>query len=211
MSRTGPPAKNTALLATILALLFVGSACTGDGRDLRDTQAWQTTTTRPTPATSAPDQEIAPSGFQLSSPAFPPGGQLPESATCAGGNTFPELLWSEVPPLGIELVLTLSDQTDPTQPVLLWQLAGIEPNLGRLEAGEVPVGAFETLNGFGNPGFGLPCLETMADGTRDLQFRMYVLAVPSGIAPGGDGDQAWQRVKAAALESASLLVRVDNP
>ncbi len=142
---------------------------------------------------------------------FSPGGELPESATCAGGSIFPELLWSEVPPLGIELVLTFSDQTDPTEPVLLWQLAGIEPDLGRLEAGEIPVGAFETLNGFGNPGFGLPCLETMAEGTRELQFRLYVLTSPSGIAPGGDGPQAWERVKAGALESASILTRIENP
>ena len=211
MSRSGPSAKFPALLAAVCALVLFASACAGDGRELRETQVWQTTTTRPSPPTSAPDQETASSGLALSSPAFLPGGQLPESATCAGGNIFPELLWSDVPPLGIELVLTLSDQTDPTQPVLLWQLAGIEPDLGRLEAGKIPVGAFETLNDFGNPGFGLPCLETMAEGTRDLQFRLYVLTSPSGIAPGGDGSQAWQQVRTGALESASILARIDNP
>ena len=211
MSRSGPPAKYFALLAAVFAIVLVCSGCAGDGRELRETQAWQTTTTRPSPPTSAPDQEAAPSGLELSSPAFSPGGQLPDSATCAGGNIFPELEWSAVPPLGIELVLTLSDQTDPAQPVLLWQLAGIEPDLGRLEAGKVPIGAFETLNDFGNPGFGLPCLETMAEGTRELQFRLYVLTSPSGIAPGGDGSQAWQRVRAGALESSSILARIENP
>lgn len=113
--------------------------------------------------------------------------------------------------MAVELVLTLSDQTDPTNPILLWQLAGIEPELGRIEAGVIPIGAFETLNGFGNPGFGLPCLETMAEGDRDLQFRLYVLTGPSGVAPGGDGQDAWDRVSALALESASLLTRISNP
>ncbi|MEM9653192.1 MAG: hypothetical protein AAGA65_13915 [Actinomycetota bacterium] len=217
MHRSGPPAPLKVLFLTLCAAVLVGSGCAADGRDLRETQAWQTTTSRPAPTTqpgpptSPPEAEVAASGLTLTSPDFLPGGPIPEDATCAGGAVFPEIAWSEVPPLGVELVLTLSDQTDPAAPVLLWQLAGIDPDLGRIQAGVIPVGAFETLNGFGNPGFGLPCLETMASGTRDLQFRLYVLTGPSGLAPGGAGQEAWDLVRGAALESASLLARIDNP
>lgn len=217
MHRSGPPASLKGLLATLCVVSLIGAGCAADGRDLRETRAWQTTTSRPVPTTqpgpptSPPDAEPAPSGLSLTSPDFLPGGPIPQAATCAGGAIFPEITWSDVPLLGVELVLTLSDQTDPAAPVLLWQLAGIDPDLGRIEAGVIPVGAFETLNGFGNPGFGLPCLETMASGPRDLQFRLYVLTGPSGIAPGGAGPEAWDLVRNAALESASLLARIDNP
>lgn len=190
---------------------WLGVGCAADGRDLRETQAWQTTTTRQSPPTSAADSEVAPSGFSLTSPDFFPGGPIPDGATCAGGNVFPELIWTGVPPLGIELVLTLTDQTDPEDPVLLWQVAGIEPELGRIQAGVIPIGAFETLNDYGNPGYGLPCLETVAEGTRDLQFRLYVLSAPSGVAPGESSQAALRRVQTAALESAAVLARIDNP
>ena len=211
VNRSRPSAKTAAATAVVMCLVLLVTGCAADGRDLRATEPWQTTTTRALPATSAPDQEASSSGFQLSSPDFAAGGPVPATATCAGGNTFPNLVWTDAPPLAVELVLTLSDQTDPLNPTLLWLLAGIEPELGAIEAGVIPVGGFETLNGFNNPGFGTPCLETMADGTRDLQFRLYVMARPSGLFPGQDGGSAWSEVSAGALESTSLLARACWP
>ena len=71
----------------------------------------------------------------------------------------------------------------------------------------MPVGAFETLNDYGNPGFGTPCIST-TDTNRDLQFRLHVLAQPSGIGPGDPGNEAWDALRAQTVESASLLARV---
>ncbi|MEM7275220.1 MAG: YbhB/YbcL family Raf kinase inhibitor-like protein [Actinomycetota bacterium] len=195
--------------AVVLATLLLVAGCATDGRDLRSTQPWQTTTTRPVPATIAPEAEAGRSGLALTSPDFQPGGPVPAAATCAGGSIVPALRWSSVPLEAVELVVTISDQTDPAAPVLLWLLAGIEPDLPGLDAGAIPIGAFETLNGFGNPGFGIPCLETMAEGSRDLQFRLYALPQPSGVAPGAPGDEAWTLVRAGATDSASLLARFD--
>lgn len=205
------PVRTAGWMITAVFLALGSAGCADDGRDLRATQPWQTTTTRRPPPTSAPDQQPSRSGMALTSPDFTPGGTLPESATCAGGSTFPAMTWSGEPPLAIELVLTLSDQTDPAQPTLLWLLAGIEPELGGLEAGVFPLGAFETLNGFDNAGFGVPCLESFASGPRDLQFRLHVLTQPSGVAPGESGQQAWDRIRNGTAESASLLARIDNP
>ncbi len=143
----------------------------------------------------------------LTSPAFEPGGEFPLSATCDGDNVFPDLNWSGVPDGAVELAVTLADQTNPEEPLLLWLMAGIEPTNTGLSAGTMPVGAFETLNDYGNPGFGTPCISTVDTG-RDLQFRLHVLAGPSGIAPGDPGNEAWNTVRAASIESASLLGRV---
>ena len=195
----------------LAVILGVGaSACSSDGRDLAAPAGWQTTTTRPPPPTSALDQEVGPSGLVLSSPAFQPGADLPVSATCAGDNVFPQLAWEGVPEQAVELAVTLSDQTNPEEPLLLWLMAGIDPGNAGLDAGTMPVGAFETLNDYGNPGYGTPCVDTFATGRRDLQFRLHVLPQPSGIAPGDPGNEAWDSLRAQSTESASLLARIES-
>lgn len=209
-SRLARPAAGLGIALLALALFAVG--CASDGRDLAAPAAWQTTTTRPPPPTSAPNQEISDGGLTLTSPLFEPGGDLPTSATCLepDQNRFPDLTWSGVPSGAQELAVTLSDQTDPTEPLLLWLMAGIDPTLDGLDAGIMPVGAFETLNDYGNPGFGTPCLDAFASGLRDLQFRVHVMDQPSGIAPGDPGNEAWDAVLARSVESASLLARIDS-
>ena len=73
----------------------------------------------------------------------------------------------------------------------------------------MPIGAFETLNDYGNPGYGTPCLDTFSSGLRDLQFRVHVLNQPSGIAPGDPGNEAWESPSGPrSVESASLLARI---
>lgn len=193
-----------------IALAMVSAACAGDGKDLAQPLDWQTTTTRPPPPTSAPPQEIGSSGTTLTSPRFEPGDDIPVSATCAGANIFPALEWRGVPANAVELGVTLSDQTDPAEPLLLWLMAGIDPSRAGLQDGTRPVAAFETLNDYGNPGYGTPCLETFSSGRRDLQFRLHVLVQPSGIAPGDPGNEAWATLRAASVESASLLAHIDS-
>jgi phosphatidylethanolamine-binding protein (PEBP) family uncharacterized protein len=201
------------VVAGILALAAFALAvagCADDGRTLAEPADWQTTTTRPPPPTSAPPQEVSDSGLTLSSPDFNPGDDIPVSATCGGSNVFPSLAWT-VPPAGsAELAVTLSDHTDPAEPLLLWLMAGIDPSRDGLQSGFLPDGAFETLNDYGNPGYGTPCLESFASGRRDLQFRLYVLNQPSGLQAGDSGNEAWDSLRAQAVETASLLARVDG-
>ena len=202
--------RSIGLLASVAVAVLLAAACADDGRDLAAPAPWQTTTTRPPPPTSAPPQEIGQSGLTLTSPLFEPGDPIPVSATCAGDNVFPDLAWTAVPATAVELAVTLADQTDPENPLLLWLMAGIDPGRAGLDAGIMPTGAFETLNDYGNPGYGTPCLERFSDGQRDLQFRLHVLNQPSGIAPGDPGNEAWATVRAGSVETASLLARVDS-
>lgn len=193
-----------------LAMMVVVAGCSHDGRALADPQPWQTTTTRPSPPTSAPDSQAAKSGLALTSPDFTPGGTAPAESTCAGRNVFPRLQWVNLPANTVEVAVALSDQTDPKQPLLLWLMAGITPLEGGLQAGTAPAGAFETLNDYGNPGYGSPCLEDLPDGKRDLQFRVYALSQPSGLAAGSPGNEAWDQVEARSIDSASVLMRIDS-
>jgi hypothetical protein len=189
--------------------MVVLAGCASDGRTLRAPEDWQTTTTRPLPPTSAPPSEASESGLDLSSPDFEPGGLAPADTTCAGNNQFPNLGWENLPDGTAEIGLTLSDQTDPDEPLLLWLMAGIGPSEPGLDAGTLPGGAFETLNDYGNPGYGTPCLEDLGEGSRDLQFRIYILDQPSGLAPGDPGNDAWTALHARAVDTASLLMRID--
>ncbi len=187
------------------------AGCANDGRALAEPQSWQTTTTRPPPPTSAPVSEASESGLALSSPDFAPGDPAPLDTTCAGRNVFPGLEWQNLPPNAAEIAVTLSDQTNPKEPLLLWLMAGISPAEGALEAGVLPAGAFETLNDYGNPGYGSPCLEGLGEGQRDLQFRIYVLDQPSGLVSGAAGNESWDEVGARAVDSATLLMRITKP
>ena len=108
----------------------------------------------------------------------------------------------------MELAITLSDQTDPTEPVLVWLAAGIDPSLTSLAAGALPQGAVEATNDYGLPGWGAPCLEALGSGNRQLQWRIHALTARSELTTGFPGNQAWDRVKAAAADSASLLMTI---
>ncbi len=196
-------------LAVVVSALIV-SACADDGRELAQPAEWQTTTTRPAPPTSAPPMEPSESGVVLSSPDFGPGDEIPVSATCAGDNVFPNLAWSGVPGGVSELAITLSDQTHPNEPLLLWLMAGIPPSRTGVDAGFLPEGAFETLNDYGNLGYGTPCLESFQTGRRDIQFRLYLLPGVSGLQSGDPGNEAWDALRAQAVETASLLARIDS-
>jgi len=196
----------------LLAFVLAATACAADGRDLAEPRDWQTTTTRPLPPTSAPPQLAGESGLELTSPDFEPGGDLPTVARCDGDNRFPTLEWTELDPsLGaVELAVTLSDQTDPEAPLLLWLMAGINPGQTLLPSGTFPnEGAFETLNDYGQQGFGNPCLESFETGERDLQFRLYVLGSPSGLTSGAPGNTSWDNVSARAVDTATILARVN--
>ncbi|MFV0260730.1 MAG: YbhB/YbcL family Raf kinase inhibitor-like protein [Acidimicrobiales bacterium] len=200
------------LVSTILvAGLAVVSGCADDGRDLAEPTDLQTTTTRPPPPTSALPEEAGAEGLTISSPDFIAGGQVPVDATCAGRNVFPALSWGPVPETATELAVSLSDQTDPESPLLLWLMAGINPNVTGFAAGEIPAGAYETLNDYGSPGFGSPCLDALTEGPHDLQFRIYVLDQPSGLSPDSAGNEAWEQVRGSAAQWASVLMRNNIP
>lgn len=198
------------MFAGCLAIaLTTAAGCARDGRDLAEPQDWQTTTTRPPPPTSAPPQLAGLTGVELSSPDFAPGDPAPIDQTCAGANRPPQLTWSDVPGDANELAVTLSDQTDPTNPLLLWLVAGIDPATTGVDGALLPAGVVTALNDYGQSGWGNPCLETLKEGVLDLQFRLYVLNTPSGIAENAPGNEAWDTLAAAAVDSSSVLMRID--
>ncbi len=204
--------RTSVLSGSVAVLLSIASltACASDGRELAEPQDWQTTTTRPAPPTSAPDQQLGESGVRLQSPDFAPGGAAPNDVTCTGANQSPALEWDGVPADTVELAVALSDQTNPAEPLLLWLVTGISPDLAGMDAGVLPSGVVQPLNDYGQSGWGNPCLNTLKEGNLDLQFRLYLLSSPSGVESGDPGNEAWDTVQARSIDSASLLMRVTS-
>src|SRR3712207_1399813 len=85
----------------------------------------------------------------LTSPAFAPGGRIPEKHACTGDNVSPPLSWSGVPSGTEELALTLEDPEGPRGTFVHWVLWGVEPRRAGLEEGTIPPGAREGLTDAG--------------------------------------------------------------
>lgn len=94
--------------------------------------------------------------IQLESPAFQDGATMPSRFSRMGGNAAPPLRWSGVPGGTIELALLMQDPDAPAGTFTHWVVARLAPGLDRLEEGELPTGAVEGRNDFGEDGYGGP-------------------------------------------------------
>jgi Raf kinase inhibitor-like YbhB/YbcL family protein len=104
--------------------------------------------------------------FTLTSPAFPPNGEIPGKYTCEGDDVSPPLAWSGVPPgtKSFALIVDDPDAPDPAAPRMTWvhwvlfnlpATVSALPEAIRLEA--LPSGTAEGLNDWKRTGYGGPC------------------------------------------------------
>jgi Raf kinase inhibitor-like YbhB/YbcL family protein len=105
-------------------------------------------------------------GFELTSPAFTPGGAIPALYTCEGSDVSPPLEWTRVPAGARSLVLIVDDPDapDPKAPRMTWVhwvLYDLPPVAGRLAEGvrasDLPAGTREGRNDWKRTGYGGPC------------------------------------------------------
>jgi phosphatidylethanolamine-binding protein (PEBP) family uncharacterized protein len=111
-------------------------------------------------------------------------GRLASTYTCDGKDSWPQLQWSGVPPGSAELALYLMN-IQPVEGKLFvdWALAGLDPSLSGIEAGELPPGAISATNSFGKRGYSL-CPQGAGE---TYMFILYALprrlAPPQGFEP----------------------------
>jgi Raf kinase inhibitor-like YbhB/YbcL family protein len=99
-----------------------------------------------------------PGSMTLSSPAFAPNGAIPARYTCDGTNISPPLEWQHLPAHTQELVLfVIDDSSDAAEGGIRWIVAGIDPSLSGISAGQLPSGAIVGLNGSGKATYGGIC------------------------------------------------------
>lgn len=122
-----------------------------------------------------------PMTLQLTSPAFPENGTIPQLYTCDGGDISPPLAWRDLPPntKSLALVVDDPDAPDPKAPKrtwvhwLLYNLpAGVDHLPENATATGLPVGTLSGLNDWGRTGYGGPCPPI---GRHRYFFKLYAL------------------------------------
>ena len=206
------PVRLAALVA-VLAGSAVACVDHDEGRTLRPPTVDQTTTT-----TVAATGEAAGAGeaagsagaagttppttepLRLSSSAVGEGAELPVRHTCRGDDVSPPLQWTGVPDGTVELAIVVRDVD--AEGFVHWTVAGLPPDLGKLDEGAVPAGAVQAANDFGRPGWAGPCPPS---GAHHYELVLYALGQASGVVEGEPGATAAARVEAAAALASAVL------
>jgi phosphatidylethanolamine-binding protein (PEBP) family uncharacterized protein len=135
----------------------------------------------------------------LQSPDLPPASgsetELPATYTCDGKNVPPDLRWSGVPAGTSELVLFVLG-LEPVNEALFfnWAVAGIDPGLEGIEAGQLPKGVSVGQNSFGKNGYSV-----CSTGGKSETFIFALYALPQALSPEPGFDPATLRQQILGL------------
>ena len=104
------------------------------------------------------DPDVATEPFGLVAPWLD-GGDIDPRHTCDGLDASPALSWGAVPAGTAEIAIAMVDDSAVSdgQPFVHWVIGGLDPAEIALVEGDVPLGAFQALNFFGDVGYGGPC------------------------------------------------------
>jgi phosphatidylethanolamine-binding protein (PEBP) family uncharacterized protein len=111
--------------------------------------------------------------FALRSPAFPIDGPIPGRYGEVDGvdSIWPELVWQQAPDETVELALLLIDNATGD---VLWAVGGLDPASPCIPEGELPEGAVQYRNQFGEAAYRPPDLSSGGE-PRYYVFRLHAL------------------------------------
>lgn len=137
-------------------------------------------------------------GFTLTAP-WVNGATIDVRHSCEGDDVAPALSWAGVPAGTVEIAIAMVDDSAVSegQPFVHWVIAGLDPAEIALVEGDVPPGAAQALNFFGDVGYGGPC-PPPGDDAHLYRLTAYALNKPLGVA---DGTVAIEFLDAIATSS----------
>ena len=170
------------MLPFALALLSL-SAC-GDPKDPEDTEEGDTDTDTDTDtdgdtdSDADTDSDTDPLVFVLTSTAFGDGAPIPVLYSCDGDNISPPLAWTGAPGDTVAFAITMLDPDAEDCPH--WGLFNLPAGQAGLEegvspGGQIPTGAWQTLNYEGDAQYSGPC-PPAADDPHNYMFTIYALS-----------------------------------
>jgi len=187
----------------IVAAVTLTAACSDDGKSLREPGTGGATP-RPIPTTTVPvdifSDAIA-GDFVVRSPAVRPGDLLPRRHTAGGADVAPEIQWRNPPADAVEIAIVMTDITDG---FVHWVVAGIDPVSGTVFEALIPPGAVETINDFGQSGYGGPAPPVGSD-AHSYVFKVLALGEFSGITPDQLGRDVIAELEGIAIGVAELF------
>ncbi len=133
------------------------------------------------------------------------GGVIDIVNTCDGDDLSPALSWGGVPAGTAEIAITMVDDSalNQGQPFVHWAIGGLDPNEIALVEGDVPPGALQGLNFFGDVGYGGPC-PPPGDDPHTYRITVYALAQQLEVQDGAPAAEFIDMVNATAFASADV-------
>lgn len=148
----------------------------------------------------------APDKISVDSSAFDEGRLFPKQFTCDGDNLPPPLDWSGVPGDAASLALILTDPDAPGGTFVHWTMFGIDPGIDSLAPGELPEGASEGRNSFGDTGYGGPC-PPEGDSPHRYEITLYALKRQLPLGKGAAPKQVLAAIEKAAIARGRLSAK----
>jgi Raf kinase inhibitor-like YbhB/YbcL family protein len=147
--------------------------------------------------------------MKLTSRAFQHEGKIPENHSKNGGNVSPALQWTDAPRETVSLALIMDDPDAPSGLFTHWLLYGMDPKTTELPehlpaSGELPNGARQGRNGFGDVGYGGP---RPPSGTHRYFFHLYALDTETDLPAGMTRDELEGAIRGHVIAEAELMGR----
>ena len=212
-------------MAVAIASIVLLTACdTGDGKQLRPVDPADTT------SSTVPLDSIGASGSTLPSvsgdagdsttplPTTPEtgtfeviapwleGAEIDSRYACDGLDIAPAVSWG-TPPAGTEeLAIAMVDESAISEdvPFVHWVIAGILPSEVTLVEDDVPAGAVQAINFFGDVGYGGPC-PPLDDEAHEYKLTVYALNQALGLADRTPATEFLDVIETFAIESTDLI------
>jgi Raf kinase inhibitor-like YbhB/YbcL family protein len=144
--------------------------------------------------------------IELRCAAFNDHAPIPGRYAKEGENVSPALDWSGVPEGTAELAILCEDPDATGGTFVHWVLAGLSPSSTGLEAGEVPPGAVEGRNDYGDVGYGGP-RPPVGDPPHRYFFRIFASSEPLGLVPGSTADDLRRALEGRELARGTIVGR----
>ena len=153
-------------------------------------------------------------GFEVSTPAFAGGGDIPVRHTCDGADVSPALDWTAPPDGTVSLALIVDDPDAPGRTWVHWVVYNIPPGERGLPEGvearaALPSGTRQGTNDFGRIGYGGPC--PPPGPAHRYFFRLYALDTTLEWRRGVKRPGLDAAMKGHVLASAELLGSYQRP
>lgn len=159
---------------------------------------------------SSGELPVIPGTMTISSPAFERNGEIPARYTCDGANISPPLQWQHLPAHTKELVLfVIDDSSDGSEGGIRWVVAGVNPSLSGISAGQLPSGAVVGLNGSGKATYGGICPSKGKPAA--VEFVLWALSKTIPLSNGFIPAVAEHDYSHSELASATTYATYDRP
>ena len=202
--------------AAALLVVVVAGCDTGDGKQLQPydpadypSQSVDTTAAPSTATEFDLDSDLDPDpdgveAFGLAAPWLD-GGDIDPRHTCDGLDIAPALSWGAVPAGTVEIALALVDDSAVSegQPFVHWVIGGLDPAEIALVEGDVPPGALQALNFFGDVGYGGPC-PPPGDEAHQYRLTAYALNQELELADGTLAIEFLETIATLTITSADV-------